>query len=114
MFDDQELYESIQAFREIGAEIELQPILAFLAATRARTVRDGSAVQRQQPAAPDPRTAMREKIAEISADKSLAATDKKELLDEFEKRLNAVEPIEYPSNIELVEKYYDQIHPIRR
>ena len=54
MFDDQELHESIQAFREMGAEIEPQPILAFLAATRARTVRDGSAVQRQQPTAPEP------------------------------------------------------------
>jgi len=46
---DQELQESIQAFKAIGAEIELQPILAFLAATRARTVLDGSAVQRQHP-----------------------------------------------------------------
>jgi len=54
MFDDQELHESIQAFREMGAEIELQPTLAFLAATRARTVGDGSAVQRQQPTAPGP------------------------------------------------------------
>ena len=39
MFDDQELHESIQAFKEMGAEFELQPMLAFLAATRARTVR---------------------------------------------------------------------------
>src|SRR5262245_14889180 len=46
---DQELQESIQAFKAIGAEIELQPIVAFLAATRPRTVLDGSAVQRQQP-----------------------------------------------------------------
>ena len=54
MFDDQELHESIQAFREMGAEIELQPILGFLAATRARALRDGRAVQRQQPTAPGP------------------------------------------------------------
>jgi len=54
MFDDQELHESIQAFREMGAEKELQPILAFLAATRARTVRDGSAVQGLQQTAPGP------------------------------------------------------------
>ena len=51
MFDDQELHESIQAFKEMGAEIELQPMLAFLAATRARTVRNDSARQRQQPSA---------------------------------------------------------------
>ena len=54
MLDDQELHESIQAFRAMGAEIELQPILDFLAATRARTVRDGSAAQRQQLTAPGP------------------------------------------------------------
>jgi len=40
MFDDQELHERIQAFREMDAEIELQPVLDFLAATRARTVGD--------------------------------------------------------------------------
>jgi hypothetical protein len=57
----------------------------------------------------DPQTAMKQKIAEVTADKSLAATDKKELLREFKKRLNAAEPIQYPSNIELVKEYYDQI-----
>jgi len=61
----------------------------------------------------DPQTAVKKKIAEISADKGLRATDKKELLHEFKKRLNAAEPIQYPSNIELVEKYYDQINSIR-
>jgi hypothetical protein len=39
----------------------------------------------------DPQTAMNQKIAEITADKTLAATDKKELLNEFEKRLNAAQ-----------------------
>jgi len=61
----------------------------------------------------DPQTAMKKKIAEISADKRLRATDKKELLDEFKKRLKAAEPIQYPSNIDLVEKYYDQINSVR-
>ena len=45
---DQELQESIEAFRAMGAEIELQPVLAYLASTRARIIPDGSAVQRQQ------------------------------------------------------------------
>src|SRR4029077_6910735 len=62
----------------------------------------------------DPQIAMKQKIAQIAADKSLAATDKKKLLNEFGTRLNAAQPIQYPSNIELVKKYYDQIHPIRR
>jgi hypothetical protein len=52
MFDDQELHESIQAFRAMGAEIELQPLLDYLAAMRARTIREDSAVQRQQPTGP--------------------------------------------------------------
>jgi len=52
----------------------------------------------------DPQAAMKQKIAEITADKTLAAIDKKELLNEFEKRLNAAQPIQYPSNIELVRK----------
>jgi len=62
----------------------------------------------------DARTAMKRKIAEIIADKTISKTDKKELLNEFEKRLNAAQSIQYPSNIELVRKYYDEIHPIQR
>ena len=62
----------------------------------------------------DPQTATKKEIAEIIADKSISKRDKKELLNEFEKRLNAAQPIQYPSNIELVRKYYDQIHPIQR
>ena len=61
----------------------------------------------------DPQTAMKKKIAEVTADKTIPKKDKKELLNEFEKRLAAAQPIQYPSNIELVRKYYDQIHPIR-
>ena len=62
----------------------------------------------------DPQTAMKKKIAEIIADKTISKSDEKELLNEFEKRLNAAQPIQYPTNIELVRKYYDQIHPIQR
>ena len=62
----------------------------------------------------DPQTAMKKKIAGIIADKTISKSDKKELLNEFEKRLNVAQPIQYPSNIELVRKYYDQIHPIQR
>ena len=62
----------------------------------------------------DPQSATKKEIAEIIADKSISKRDKRELLNEFEKRLNAAQPIQYPSNIELVRKYYDQIHPIQR
>jgi vancomycin resistance protein YoaR len=62
----------------------------------------------------DPQTAMKRKIAEIIADKTTSKTEKEELLNEFKKRLNAAQPIQYPRNIELVKKYYDQIGPIQR
>jgi DNA-binding protein H-NS len=62
----------------------------------------------------DPRTAVKRKIAEITADKTTSKTEKEELLNEFKKRLKAAQPIQYPSNIELVRKYYDEIHPIQR
>jgi len=61
----------------------------------------------------DPQTAMKKKIAEVTADKTIPKKDKNELLNEFKKRLDAAQPVQYPSNIELVRKYYDQIHPIR-
>ena len=46
---------------------------------------------------------------EIAADKTIPDKDKKELIKEFEKLLKAAQPIQYPSNIELVRKYYDKI-----
>ena len=48
------------------------------------------------------------------ADKTMSKGDKKELLNEFAKRLNAAQPIQYSSNIELGRKYYDHIHPIHQ
>jgi hypothetical protein len=57
---------------------------------------------------------MKKKIAEITADKTISKREKQELLNEYEKRLNAAQPIQYPSNIELVRKYYNRIHLIQR
>jgi hypothetical protein len=62
----------------------------------------------------DPQTAMKKKIAEITVDKTISKRDKRELVNEYEKRLKAAQPIQYPSNIELVRKYYNQIHRIQR
>ena len=41
--------------------------------------------------------------------KTVPEKDQKELLNEFEKVLKAAPPIQYPSNIALVRKYYDKI-----
>jgi glycerol-3-phosphate cytidylyltransferase-like family protein len=49
----------------------------------------------------DPQAAMKKKIAEITADKTISKREKRELVNEYEKRLKAAQPIQYPSNIEL-------------
>ena len=56
----------------------------------------------------DPADCYKETNAQIIANKTI------ELLNEFKKRLNAAQPIQYRSNIELVGRYYNQIHPIQR
>ena len=62
----------------------------------------------------DSQTAMKKRIAEITANKTIPKKDKKELLDELNKLLKAAQPIQYPSNIDLVRRYYDQINTVRR
>ena len=46
----------------------------------------------------DPQTATKKEIAEIVADKTISKRQRKELLNEFEKRLNAAQPIERVQN----------------
>ena len=57
----------------------------------------------------DPQTVVKKGIAKVTADPTISEKDKNELLKEFEKLLVAVQPIQYPSNIQLVRKYYDEI-----
>jgi hypothetical protein len=60
----------------------------------------------------DSQTAIKKRIAEITANKTISKKDKRELLDELDKLLKAAQPIQYPSNIDLVRRYYDQINSI--
>jgi hypothetical protein len=62
----------------------------------------------------DPQTAMKKRIAEVIADKTIPRKDKSELLHELDKLLKAAQPIQYPSNIDLVRMYYDKINTVRR
>ena len=57
----------------------------------------------------DPQTALKQSIAEVQADKSMPANDKKQLLDELNAALKNARPIDNPGNVDLVKKYYDQI-----
>jgi hypothetical protein len=57
----------------------------------------------------DPPTAIRKEIDEVSADKGLPEEEKKQLLQELNEALKAAQPIQFPSNVELVKKYYEKI-----
>ena len=61
----------------------------------------------------DPKTkaavAIKKEIADVTADKSIPAADKKQILEELNEALKSTQPIQFPSNIELVKKYYDKI-----
>jgi len=57
----------------------------------------------------DPITAIKNEIAEVTADKTIPDEDKKQMLEELNEALKAVQPIQFPGNIELVRKYYDKI-----
>jgi len=57
----------------------------------------------------DPQTAIKKEIAEVTADKTIPEKDKKDMLKELEEALKTAQPIQYPSNVELVTKYYDKI-----
>ena len=57
----------------------------------------------------DPQSSVKKWIATVTADRTVPEKVQKELLNEFEKVLKAAQPIQYPSNIALVTKYYDKI-----
>ena len=57
----------------------------------------------------DPQTAIRKEIEDVSRDKTVSSTEKKQLLAELNEALKSVQPVQFPTNIELVKKYYDQI-----
>jgi hypothetical protein len=69
-------------------------------------------VEKEQP--PDyshapPRAAIKKELEEVNANKTIANNEKKKLLRELNEALKSAEPIQFPTNIELVMKYYDKI-----
>jgi hypothetical protein len=56
--------------------------------------------------------AIRQQIADVEADKSIPAAEKKQMLDEFKEALKQVVPLRHPGNIDLVKKYYDKIDEV--
>ena len=57
----------------------------------------------------DPQMAIKKEIEDASADKTIPSNEKKRLLKELNAALKAAQSIQFPTNIELVQKYYDRI-----
>jgi hypothetical protein len=57
----------------------------------------------------DPQTAIKKEIEDASTDKTIPSNEKKKLLRGLNAALNAAQSIQFPTNIELVQKYYDKI-----
>ena len=57
----------------------------------------------------DPQTAIKKEIDDVTADKTIPESEKKQLLEELKEALKSAQPIQFPGNIELVKKYYDKI-----
>jgi hypothetical protein len=60
----------------------------------------------------DPRAAINKEIENASTDKTIPDREKKALLKELNEALKSAEFIEFPSNIELVQKYRDKINVV--
>ena len=58
----------------------------------------------------EPAAAIKQEIAEVSANKTMPAPEKKQMLEELNEALKSAQPIKFPGNIELVKKYYDKIN----
>ena len=57
----------------------------------------------------EPKVAIKKEIDEVMADKSIPEQEKKQMLEELNEALKTAEPIQFPSNVELVKKYYEKI-----
>ena len=60
----------------------------------------------------EPPERVKEQIAALKADKSLADATKKKELAELEAALKGAKPIQFKENIALVLKHYDQLLPL--
>lgn len=53
---------------------------------------------------------IKKEIADVQADKKIAANDKKEALAQLNDSLKSIAPLQFPANIPLVVKYYDKLN----
>jgi hypothetical protein len=60
----------------------------------------------------DPPTLTRKMLEEAKADKSLSEQDRARIVKDLTQELKEAQPLMYPSNVDLVMKYYDKIEPL--
>ena len=71
-----------------------------------------SRIDPQTKALIDTEAAIKKEIAEVAADKSIGADEKKQQLKELEEAFKNVQPIQHPKNIYLVMQYYAEIDAV--
>ena len=57
----------------------------------------------------EPKVALQKQIDELKANKTIPEPQKKEILADLNEQLKTAEPIKFPSNIELIKKYFDKL-----
>lgn len=60
----------------------------------------------------DPITAIKREIADVTADATIPANDKKQMLDELNEALKTTPPLTYPGNIEIVKKHREELEKV--
>jgi hypothetical protein len=60
----------------------------------------------------DAPAAIKREIEEVTTDKSMPEKERKQALDELNAALKLAQPIQHPSNIELIKKHYDRLEPL--
>jgi hypothetical protein len=68
-----------------------------------------AAIDSQTKVFTDPPTAIRQELEDVTTAKNIPKSEKKKLLRSLTLALRAARPIQFPTNVELVQKYYDKI-----
>lgn len=68
-----------------------------------------AAIDSQTKVFTDPPTAIRQELEDVTAAKNIPNREKKKLVRSLTLALRAARPVQFPTNIELVQKYYDKI-----
>lgn len=60
----------------------------------------------------DPITAIKREITDVTADTTIPAADKKQMLDELNEALKATPPLAHPGNIDVVKKHREALEKV--